>query len=50
MNDGANKNTDLTGGWYDAGDHVKFGFPIAHSATRLAWSGIENKAAYVRIL
>lgn len=28
---------DLTGGWYDAGDHVKFNFPMAWSATTLAW-------------
>ncbi len=39
-------SVDLTGGWYDAGDHVKFGFPMAFSATMLAWSGIEDEAAY----
>ena len=40
---------DLTGGWYDAGDHVKFGFPMAYSATILAWSGVENQSAYSSI-
>lgn len=32
---------DLTGGYYDAGDNVKFGFPLAFSATMLAWSVLE---------
>lgn len=46
MNDGADNNVDLTGGWYDAGDHVKFGFPMAATATMLAWGVLENTAAY----
>src|SRR4051794_18233059 len=29
MNDGSDVGHDLTGGWYDAGDHVKFNFPMA---------------------
>ncbi len=37
---------DLTGGYYDAGDHVKFGLPMAGSMTLLAWGGIEYGAAY----
>jgi len=28
---------DVTGGWYDAGDHVKFNLPMAYSASMLAW-------------
>lgn len=35
-----------TGGWYDAGDHVKFGFPMAASATMLGWSLVEYRTAY----
>ena len=27
----------ITGGWFDAGDHVKFNLPMAYSATMLAW-------------
>lgn len=27
----------ITGGWYDAGDHVKFNLPMAYSASMLAW-------------
>ena len=37
---------DLTGGWYDAGDHVKFGFLMAFSTTLLSWGVIEYKDAY----
>jgi Glycosyl hydrolase family 9 len=29
------------GGYYDAGDHVKFGLPMAFTVTMLAWSVIE---------
>jgi endoglucanase len=47
MQDGADVGRDLTGGWYDAGDHVKFGLPMAASATMLAWGIVENRAAYV---
>ena len=46
MQDGADVGVDLTGGWYDAGDHVKFGFPMAASATMLAWSVVEYSDGY----
>ncbi len=49
LDDGLDVSLDLTGGWYDAGDHVKFGFPMAYSATILAWSGVEDKTAYQNI-
>lgn len=32
---------DLVGGYYDAGDNVKFGLPMAFTTTLLAWSVIE---------
>ncbi len=48
LNDGADVGRDLTGGWYDAGDHVKFGFAMASSATMLAWGAIEYRDAYAR--
>lgn len=32
---------DLVGGYYDAGDNVKFNFPMAFSTTLLAWSALE---------
>ena len=31
---------------FDAGDHVKFGFAMASSATMLAWSGVEYRNAF----
>lgn len=46
LQDGADVGHDLTGGWYDAGDHVKFGFPMASTATMLAWSVYEYKEGY----
>lgn len=44
--DGADVGVDLTGGWLDAGDNVKFNFPMAHTVTTLAWGGIEYYDAY----
>ncbi|KAH7679579.1 Glycoside hydrolase family 9 protein [Dioscorea alata] len=41
LNDGADAGVDLVGGYYDSGDNVKFGFPMAYTVTMLAWSAIE---------
>ena len=46
MDDGKEVGLDLTGGWYDAGDHVKFNLPMSYTATMLAWSVYEDKEAY----
>ncbi len=46
LKDGADRGIDLTGGWYDAGDHMKFGFPMSASTTLLAWGVIEYEDAY----
>lgn len=32
---------DLVGGYYDAGDNVKFNFPMAFTTTMLSWSVLE---------
>jgi endoglucanase len=48
LNDGADVGRDLRGGWYDAGDHVKFGFPMAASVTLLAMGAVEYRSAYVQ--
>jgi chitodextrinase len=37
---------DLTGGFADAGDHIKATFPFAHSMTALAWGMVEYPTAY----
>lgn len=34
-------NDAVTGGWFDAGDHVKFGLPMAYSAAMLGWAMYE---------
>ena len=39
-------NDDVVGGYYDAGDHVKFGFPMASMTTILAWGGISFYEGY----
>ena len=46
LNDGSDAGLDLTGGWYDAGDNVKFNLPMAYSAAMLAWSVYEIPEAY----
>ncbi|KAG5034653.1 hypothetical protein AAZX31_04G105500 [Glycine max] len=39
--DGRLANVDLSGGYYDAGDNVKFNFPMAYTTTMLSWATIE---------
>lgn len=46
LHDGCDVGHDLTGGWYDAGDHVKFGLPMAWSTTTLIWGMINYRDAY----
>ncbi|XP_047327647.1 endoglucanase 6 [Impatiens glandulifera] len=39
--DGKINGVDLVGGYYDAGDNVKFGLPMAFTITMLSWSTLE---------
>uniref|UniRef100_A0A0E0JVL0 Endoglucanase n=1 Tax=Oryza punctata TaxID=4537 RepID=A0A0E0JVL0_ORYPU len=41
LTDGLEQGVDLVGGYYDAGDHVKFGLPMAFTITMLSWSVLE---------
>uniref|UniRef100_A0A5B7BKP5 Endoglucanase n=1 Tax=Davidia involucrata TaxID=16924 RepID=A0A5B7BKP5_DAVIN len=49
LQDGKLANVDLVGGYYDAGDNVKYGLPMAFTVTTLSWAAIfyqsELKAA-----
>lgn len=50
MNDGKSATgtifKDLAGGYYDAGDAIKFNFPASFAMTMLSWSVIEYSAKY----
>ncbi|OMO87402.1 Glycoside hydrolase, family 9 [Corchorus capsularis] len=41
LKDGSEASLDLSKGMYDAGDHMKFGFPLAFTATVLSWAILE---------
>ncbi|KAG0557529.1 hypothetical protein KC19_11G137900 [Ceratodon purpureus] len=41
LHDGHQDNVDLTGGYHDAGDHVKFGLPLAFTLSVLSWNVVE---------
>ncbi|KAG7979809.1 hypothetical protein I3843_05G149800 [Carya illinoinensis] len=43
LKDGYLQGVDMVGGYYDAGDHVKFGLPMAYSVTMLSWGAIQFK-------
>lgn len=40
---------DVSGGFHDAGDHVKFGLPQSYSASTLGWSYYEFRDSYVNV-
>jgi len=42
-----NGTLDLTGGWHDAGDHVKFGLPGSYSASTVGWGYYEFREDYI---
>ncbi len=46
LSDGADVGVDLTGGYYDAGDNMKFALPLCSTLTMLAWGGIEYGEGY----
>ncbi|KAH7430878.1 hypothetical protein KP509_08G018500 [Ceratopteris richardii] len=44
LKDGSDVGLDLSGGMYDAGDHIKFSFPMAFTSTLLSWGVLEYGA------
>ncbi|GAB2288236.1 hypothetical protein Dimus_022577 [Dionaea muscipula] len=46
LTDGSDAGVDLVGGYYDAGDNVKFGFPMAYTITILAWGVVEYSSHF----
>ncbi|KOM42110.1 hypothetical protein LR48_Vigan04g230800 [Vigna angularis] len=46
LDDGKLANVDLVGGYYDAGDNVKYGLPMAFTVTTLAWAAIFYKEEF----
>ncbi len=40
---------DVSGGFHDAGDHVKFGMPENYSAATLGWGYYEFRDSYVKL-
>ncbi|KAL6215232.1 hypothetical protein ACLB2K_014663 [Fragaria x ananassa] len=44
LDDGKLANVDLSGGYYDAGDNVKYGLPMAFTVTTLAWAAIQYQS------
>ncbi|HEY9062824.1 MAG TPA: glycoside hydrolase family 9 protein [Pseudobacteroides sp.] len=47
IEDGKDVGLDLTGGFHDCGDHVKFGLPQCYSASALAWNYYEFKDVFI---
>ncbi|OWM72089.1 hypothetical protein CDL15_Pgr017972 [Punica granatum] len=41
LTDGMLENVNLVGGFYDAGDNVKFGWPMAITVTLLSWVALD---------
>lgn len=48
LHDGCDVGRSLQMGWFDAGDHAKFNFPMAASATMLGWGLIDHRQGYER--
>ncbi|KAJ1382275.1 Six-hairpin glycosidase superfamily [Sesbania bispinosa] len=46
LDDGKLANVDLVGGYYDAGDNVKYGLPMAFTVTTLSWAAMFYKSEF----
>lgn len=48
INDGSDVGIDLNGGWFDAGDYVKFNLPMSYSVGILNWGILSNIDGYTQ--
>ncbi|KAK9701238.1 hypothetical protein K7432_011803 [Basidiobolus ranarum] len=48
LDDGKPLGVDLSGGYYDAGDFVKFALPAGYTMTTLSWSAIEYREGLIK--
>ncbi|XP_059141479.1 endoglucanase E-4-like [Physella acuta] len=46
LEDQGDNGEDLSGGWYDSGDYIKFGLPMASASSMLLWGLVEYPDAY----
>ena len=46
LKDGADAGIDLSGGYFDAGDHMKFVLPLCSALTMLSWGGVQYPEGY----
>ncbi|PIN26472.1 Cellulase [Handroanthus impetiginosus] len=49
LRDGYAQGVNLVGGYFDAGDHVKFGLPMAFSVTMLSWGAIDFREVLISL-
>lgn len=49
LQDGNLAKTDLTGGFYDSGNNIKFTFTTAYTVTLLSWTVVEYRSKYADI-
>lgn len=48
LEDRGNRGEDLTGGYYDASDFVKFSFTMSFTTTILSWGMLSFKDGYIK--
>ncbi|KAI0722260.1 Six-hairpin glycosidase [Cerioporus squamosus] len=46
LDDGKDVGLDLTGGYYDAGDYVKYTYPLSFSLMSICWGGLDLGHGY----
>ncbi|KAL7282221.1 hypothetical protein ACG7TL_003690 [Trametes sanguinea] len=46
LDDGSDVGLDLSGGYYDAGDYVKYTFPLSYTLMSICWGALDSGRAY----